>query len=233
ETPAVTIHDEGTQRFAVVSVGSGDRSSPLNKTAFANGVYAILDRDVARTDLYTIADDKLYTANKTIDAFKISPTSSDQTSMIADLTTDASPTAQDIAGWYYQLSVVSDGYKAFDDPIAINGDLYVTVFNPNASTVSNTCSASISGESSVYRFCLPYGRCSDIGTNTNGYFKFKIGSGIQSVSIGSDPNQPETRRLIFNQPNVTTTIDNESGKLRRFSTPRQLIPTRWYEKLPK
>jgi type IV pilus assembly protein PilY1 len=236
EAPAVTIHDESTQRFAVVSVGSGDRSSPLNKTAFANGVYAVLDRDVARTDLYSITDDKLYTVNKTIAAFKSAPTSADQTAMIADMTTDTAPTTQDVAGWYYQLSTITDGYKAFDDPIAINGDLYATVFNPNISTVSNSCSASISGESSVYRFCLPYGRCSDIGSNPDGYFKFKIGSGIQSVSLGSDPDQPETRRLIFNQPDVTTTSgtsSGESGKLRRFSTPRQLIPTRWYEKLPK
>jgi type IV pilus assembly protein PilY1 len=232
EAPAVTIHDEGAQRFAVVSIGSGDRSSPLNKTAFDNNVYGLIDRDVARTNLYSLADDKLYTSSKLIASFKKNPTNADQVSIISDMS-DAGTVVQDIGGWYYQLGAASSGLKAFDAPIAINGDLYVTVFSPTTATTTSACTASVAGESSVYRFCLPYGICSDIGTNTDGFFKFKLGAGIQGATIGAGDANSATRRLIFNQPDVTKTTNNEPDKLRLFSTPRKLVPTRWYEKLPK
>ena len=231
EAPAVTIHDDGTQRFAVVSVGSGDRSSPLDETQTQNGVFGIIDRDVARADLLTAADTTLYTKNLLRGSFKIDPSSTDVTLMRNDM----SDNKQDVSGWYYSLgSTVNSRHKAFYEPVAINGDLYQSVFDPTAGgTTTEGCSSSVRGSSTVYRYCLPYGVCNDL-TNGKKFTKFSLGAGLQGISIGPDSSSSlNTRRLIFNQPNVVKDDNGDSNNLRLFNTPRQLIPTRWYEKLPK
>ena len=231
EAPAVTIHDDGTQRFAVVSIGSGDRSSPLDITQTQNGVFGIIDRDVARADVLTAADSTLYTQNLLRGSFKFNPSTADVTLMSNDM----SDNKQDVSGWYYSLgSTVTSGYKAFYEPVAINGDLYQSVFDPTAGgTTTGACSSSVRGSSTVYRYCLPYGVCTDL-TNGNKFTKFSLGAGLQGISIGPDSSSSlDTRRLIFNQPNVVKDDNGDSNNLRLFNTPRQLIPTRWYEKLPK
>ena len=231
EAPAVTIHDDGTQRFAVVSIGSGDRSSPLDITQTQNGVFGIIDRDVARADVLTAADSTLYTQNLLRGSFKFNPSTADVTLMSNDM----SDNKQDVSGWYYSLgSTVTSGYKAFYEPVAINGDLYQSVFDPTAGgTTTGACSSSVRGSSTVYRYCLPYGVCTDL-TNGKKFTKFSLGAGLQGISIGPDSSSSlNTRRLIFNQPNVVKDDNGDSNNLRLFNTPRQLIPTRWYEKLPK
>jgi type IV pilus assembly protein PilY1 len=71
EAPTVTIHDQGTKTFALITVASGNRSSPLDvidvslggkglRNLPVNNVYGIIDRDVARPDLI-----KLNTAGTT------------------------------------------------------------------------------------------------------------------------------------------------------------------------
>ncbi|MEK5777297.1 pilus assembly protein PilC, partial [Acinetobacter nosocomialis] len=65
EMPSVSIH-EGN--IAAVAFSSGNRSSPLSGTAVTggnqagstvsatDGVFVVYDKDVARTDLYTLVD---------------------------------------------------------------------------------------------------------------------------------------------------------------------------------
>lgn len=248
EAPAVSVHDEGPERFIMVNVASGDRSSPLdvlsvNKGGQAiarpnnNRVYGIFDRDVARADLYTLPDNKLESQNIVLSELQASP----QTNGINKSIMLGVERTERKEGWYYDLTgSITGALKGYDETVAINGDLYVNVYNPDVQTsVTDNCSARVTGETNVRRYCLPYGLAN--GTQCQlpsaGFYEFKIGAGIQGLSIGADDGNASTRRIIFNQEDVTKTgadgVNNGTAdQLRVFETPKSLIPQRWFEKQP-
>lgn len=232
EAPVVTIHDEGSKRFAVVNVGAGDRSNPLyDANTPANRIYGIIDRDVARMDLYS-------------NSIPIKSENIELTSLIEKPTTAAHKAAMlsdgtdRTNGWYYPL----DGYgtiksglkglKAFNEGAAIRNDLYMAVYNPNVTNNgANKCSAQVLGATELHRYCLPFGMC----TNADNVQRFNLGQGIQAVNFGPGDDS-QTRRLIYQQP-TTSVVNQETGTAqgqhRQYSAPPRLVPIRWYEKQPK
>lgn len=232
EAPVVTIHDEGSKRFAVVNVGSGDRSNPLyeaNNTP--NRIYGIIDRDVARPDLYS-ASVTMYSQNIELGSLIEKPSSAThKAAMLSDA-------ADRKNGWYYPLDAYGTiksglkGLKAFNEGAAIRNDLYIAVYNPNViNATGDKCSAQVLGGTELNRYCLPFGICSD-GNNRQ---RFNLGQGIQAVNFGPG-DDPQTRRLIYQRP-TTSVVNQETGTAlnqhREYSTPPRLVPIRWYEKQPK
>lgn len=247
EAPTVTVHDVGAERFILVNVASGDRSSPLDvidttkggqgKTRSAdNAVYGIIDRDVARTDLYTMADSSLQTKDLKLASLLANPKTSGKTQ--GDML-GAARTGR-FEGWYYPLAgTIKGSLKGYGEMIAINGDLYANVYNPEVQTNSNDCSAQVVGETVVRRYCLPFGldNGSSCTVPTEGYYGFRLGKGMLEASLGPTVSggkiNSETRQLIFQDPNRTKDDKGTAGQLRQFSTPKGLVSTRWFERQPK
>jgi type IV pilus assembly protein PilY1 len=174
EMPALSIHEEEGARFGVISIGSGNRSFPLNiSNQYDNRIYVLYDKDLASNALFTSGYVKTanITENDLIQWDNISSTN------IADLRTKTKK------GWYYilrstkagQLETVNTGtVKAFNGYSVVANtskysDLYVSLYNPKHSSTQqpNACSGGITGASVVTKFCLPYGICGDASNSTN------------------------------------------------------------------
>lgn len=233
EAPLVTIHDEGNKRFAVVNVGSGDRSNPLyDKNVIPNRIYAVIDRDIARGDLYS--------ASITMNSQNIELTSLiEKPSTIAHQAAMLSDGSDRKNGWYFPLEAYGSikaglkGLKAYNEGAAISNDLYISVYNPNVvNNGASKCSAQVLGATELYRYCLPFGTCE--------LQRYSLGQGIQAVNIGPGAD-PATRVILFQEDpkgggggdGVPNLEDPTKPGLELYSTPPQLIPLRWYEKQPK
>lgn len=135
----------GGRMFAAVAFGSGYRSHPLNKNT-SDRFYSILDFDVTRADLLTIAEnDSSLRAPLTIsDLSKISLTSN----------SGAAKTKQ---GFYIDLP--DEGEKSMASGLIINNELIFTTYVPSM-VAGDSCSPVI-GRTKLYRQCMPYGGVGD------------------------------------------------------------------------
>lgn len=237
EAPAFTVYNEpGVGRFAVVNVGSGNRSKPLadytgDETAtgrYADAVYAIYDKDVTNNKLYEMT--AFTTQNKT-------------RANLTEVTNRSTKVAYGSAdGWYYKLIKGSklQSEKVIGDLIAINYNLYVGVFDGSKPGLSGDCGAGVKGASFVERFCLPYSDCSNNPTSTLTSDKdnrLPQGAGIIPPTIGGDCTDSSCDQTTSSTSDGRQIVANcegaecDDGKaVRLINTPRQrLIPLRWYE----
>ena len=224
EAPTFTIHKEGGIRFAIVAFASGDRSSPLKTadTADKDLVVAIKDTTVTQTPVlplssYIILDD------------------------LRNLDATSAWNSNVHKGWYYPMplktEVIREGGKdvtykyqtrGFEEGMALDNDLYFSLFNPKASTATDadgkvtSCTGGITGESTATKFCLPYGDClsgvekvQSVGT---------LGPGILGLTLGPGRSKEDNRTLIFNKDVSTATPE--------YSVKDKLLPKRWFEYLP-
>lgn len=197
EKPLVTFTrlGEGTDIVGLVTVGTGDRSSPVTaQRNVADRIYTFVDQDIARPDLfcYDIKDTTIdECANVTLtlkQSLAITPAN------LVELTTNSSgeftndntiKTTMDNytkLGWYMPLMMWSEaktngtqaistnnrGLKMFNQPDAIAGLLFTTVYNPNVGDTSGTCSAGVTGRTQREQLCLPYGVCLSKGLDASG-----------------------------------------------------------------
>jgi type IV pilus assembly protein PilY1 len=234
EAPVVTIHDEQGQRFAVVNVASGDRSSPLYKANTSpNHVFGLIDRDVARVDLYA--------ASVTLQSQNITFSSTDLIAKPATAAHQADMLSGAKKGWYYPLDAFGEfkqdlvaGLKAMNEAAAIRNDLYVPVYNPNVENSNSKCSAQVLGASEVYRYCLPFGIC-DLNDASNNRQRFTLGAGIQAVNFGAG-TEGDSRRVLYQQTTGNIKDNdkpNATGVHREYVSPPRLQPVRWYDRQPK
>ena len=197
EKPLVTFTrlGEGTDIVGLVTVGTGDRSSPVTaQRNVADRIYTFVDQDIARPDLfcYDVKDTTVdECANVTLtlkQSLAITPAN------LVELTTNSSgeftndntiKTTMDNytkLGWYMPLMMWSEaktngtqaistnnrGLKMFNQPDAIAGLLFTTVYNPNVGDTSGTCSAGVTGRTQREQLCLPYGVCLSKGLDASG-----------------------------------------------------------------
>jgi len=241
EAPIVTIHDEGSRRFAVVNIGSGDRSNPLDITSTTatnpNRIYGVIDRDVARQDLYsnniTMRSEniQLNDAGSAKGLIEKPSTPAHKAAMLSD-------GADRKNGWHYPINEYGQnmnlpGLKSFNEGVAIRNDLYMSVYNPSVvNNGANPCSAQVLGGTELHRYCLPFGICAA----TDPIQRFNLGQGIQSAIVGPDDTDGQTRRLVY-QRKTTDVEDEITGESlnqhRKYPTPPRLVPLRWFEKQPK
>lgn len=197
EKPLVTFTRVGENPGIVglVTVGTGDRSSPVRaQREVADRIYTFVDRDIARSDLFcydvqdTPANECAGVTTTLKQATAITPAN------LVPLTTDTSGQFSNDAtiktqmdaynklGWYMPLTVWSEtngtgtqtittnnrGLKMFNQPDAIAGLLFTTVYNPNVGDTSGTCSAGVTGRTQREQLCLPYGVCLSKAVNASG-----------------------------------------------------------------
>lgn len=253
EMPAITIHNDGAGRFAAVSLASGNRSFPLNQTSPQNNrVYVLLDRDIARSDLYsTTAQASAITATNAASTKKTDINESEMYDFTdtnydsANLQLAYSATGAKY-GWYYVLTASeynSDGtiktatgtgtVKALNGYIAVANtnqysDLYISLYNPTQSSSQqpDACTGGVTGVSTNARFCLPYGVCAN-GTKTVSLTK--QGDGISRLNVASYADGSTNKVGILNQGSLGTTSAGSTANP-VYSQTKRFKSIRWYEK---
>ncbi|WP_315077626.1 PilC/PilY family type IV pilus protein [Acinetobacter guillouiae] len=188
EMPAFSTYKQAGQNFAVVSIGSGNRSAPLKEyTVGTTGydydiVYNIYDKDVVAESLfksnytYLTNTSTLANLNEVTQAKRL-----DDTTIVAPFTTN---------GWYYRFkSYKLQSAKVFSTPIVLNYRMFVSVFDGSKDGLSGACGAGVKGESFLQQFCMPFGQCpksTNIECSTGD--GCSIGPGLQITTVVPDPN---------------------------------------------
>lgn len=233
EMPSVSIHDSDDGYVAAVAFSSGNRSSPLagavaasginnqagSTVSAADGVFVVYDKDVARTDLYTLVDSgttALRTKNISL------------TSLNDNFSTGVPVTGNN--GWKYIYSNIAGVYKGMNELYALDGMLYVNVFHRDGTGIGGECGAGVKGDSYVYQFCLPTGKC-PFNTTTSGVpNSVKLGAGILGAGLGQGRSNANNTGLIVNSPNtLNCTTTPNLPECQEFTTTAKLRQLRWYE----
>lgn len=245
--PTFTIHSEGT---AVVSFASGNKSSPLHGESVSalssddfDGVFAVYDYDVYANKYpsQAFATRSLGTNNATalnqLKLLNVRVNSADSSSNSNRATISASAGN---GGWYYLFNqeevltntgtTVSNAkakqiLKSLGSLVAVEGDLYVPVFDSSKSGTTGSCSAGVAGETALQRFCLPYGVCKQ-----NIYIP--LGAGIGQPVIGGGRDGDPNKRSIFvlNEDKKTGLGDFTNNlQIKSYGSGLKFIPNRWYE----
>lgn len=272
EPPTVTIHDEGKDTFIALGIASGDRSTPLDvsptgtagrdnmkpSTALTdrpvNNVYGVIDKDFIKKNLIS-GTPTLVSINKVRTDFKKNPQILATGEKVVDFFFPSTGAGKD--GWYRSLSStdagvekagtsqirVKGGLKAFEEPMAITGNLLVSVYDPEGTGVGSNipCMPRVVGETDWQTFCLPFGAClnSDgtINSTKEGNTGFKvdtdnknkniIGPGIRSIAFV--PKADSTGSSSTTNCGKITMAGNTSGS-GEWQCTSHFIPTRWYER---
>lgn len=163
---------------AIVTVGTGDRSSPVTATRNkADALYSVIDKDVTRNDLFYYGTGTTPALSLRTPVAKVAGTGNDKLQKLTftdvDLGTNgirAGMQNNTIQGWYMPLThwlnedAATGGkykLKMFNEPDAIAGVLISSSFDPDKGQGANTCSAGVIGATQRERTCLPYGVCLD------------------------------------------------------------------------
>lgn len=229
--PAFSIYENNGTKFGVLTIGSGNNSSPLFNTSDSNykndAIYNIYDKDVARSNLFMISNSKYY-----YDYSSSNLNTQDLIlSKLGKLSTNANVTAvapySTVGGWYYYFaSTKTQDEKILSTPIVLDSDLYVTTYDGSKEGSSGDCGSGVKGESYVTQFCMPYGTCSSTQTGSSSFISHtSIGVGIVAPSVGSSNATGSNRALITS----TGTLASSSTKAATYSTALALMPQRWYE----
>ncbi|WP_180162866.1 hypothetical protein [Acinetobacter sp. YH12069] len=190
DMPAFSLYSDQGDVFALISIGSGNRSKPLQDYASGadyEAVYNVYDKDVANKNLMSLS---AYSTQDIIRTNLVAITDEDR----KDDTTLKAPYAS-TKGWYYEYKNCSgsdscnnykfQSEKVFGTPIAMNYVLYVTTFDGSRPGISGDCGAGVKGESYLSRLCLPYGQCDKTKFGTEWYGKDEIGVGIHTGTVVS------------------------------------------------
>lgn len=224
EMPSVSIHDSDDGYVAAVAFSSGNRSSPLvgaagtnqagSATSAVDGVFVAYDKDVAKMDLYG------------------TPTLTTPTALSflnSNMSTGVAINGN--SGWKYTYSSTAGAYKGMNELYALDGMLYVNVFHRDGTGIGGKCGAGVKGDSYIYQFCLPTGKCSFSTTVSNTPNRVKIGAGILGSSIGQDLGGRNSK-LVVPRPtslDCTTTANKNKPECQQFNTVAKLQQLRWYE----
>ncbi|MDG9786956.1 pilus assembly protein [Acinetobacter johnsonii] len=243
EMPSFSVHGGGVNGlFGVVALSSGNRSSPLAgtntvkvagvdqivTTPTANdGVYVIYDNDVARTDLYS--EITLRTSNVSLPAVTFGQLKAGITQ-----TSGSGVSLAYRGGWNYKFSAEAAGkYKGMNEIYALDGMLYVNVYNKDGTGVTGSCGAGVIGNSELYQFCLPTGRCSFYDNNTSVPNSSVLGVGIIGTGLGQGYSNKGNETGLIIKKDTANHCDNVANKnkpeCQLFDNSSKLKQMRWYE----
>ncbi|WP_151722975.1 hypothetical protein [Acinetobacter junii] len=243
------IFGDGTNRFVLVSAGSGNRSFPLEASNTHNKVYGILDYDAAVKGIEstTYADSNfkaVATSNNILARGILGKTSTTISSWGTNGSISDDKAVAEMGpsgtkrGWKFDLSSVGDNStqkysKSFEESQLVSNDLYVNVYDSQASLngIASGCGGGVQGLSTTHRICAPYADCA-------AYVKQDY-QGILGPIMGLTTENSRTSGLVgavaANQeacvghcPDNKTSLTNQN--LYSYSQARKIKPTRWYER---
>lgn len=242
-------------RYAVISIGSGDQSSPTTNTltqatGLPDRIYGVFDRDVGRTDLYTLSSDTAETdglltgtANIT-NMLDIAITTGDNAASLVNMRNATTK------GWFNTLSGstlgnttnldpnVKDGvarYKVLSSFAAISNTLFTSYYDAADKGSTASCSGGVKGRSFIKNYCLPFGNMNgageNCGTELNGrWFSgatvigSDVGGGVVPVVVGGMSSSNG------NSIGPITTKGANSGVKAEYKIPLRFEPLSWAEK---
>lgn len=253
EAPGFSIYNGTNGIYAVVSIGSGNRSNPLlgkivnsnyivsGETAALNAalsndaIYNLFDTDVVKKEIpstytYVLRDttpSALAVVNDTNRELGVKPQ--------ATVSTPNPQPANKIdftgkKGWYYAFTSSTDRKaveKVQGDIIIVDNDQYVTTFDAEAIGTTEACGAGIYGASKAHRFCMPYGQCSNgdaVTSNT-----LDLGKGILGITLGGGTDGNANARSIVAPVNSRNPSTNKLLAA-LYKSDIRLTPLSWYEK---
>lgn len=237
EMPSFSVHHADSGLLGVVALSSGNRSSPLSgvtgtnnptpSTSASDGVFVIFDKDVANANLYSLADTDLKTKDVALDSLN--------TYFTKKFTGDAYKNGVDIAtknGWKYTYSDSAGVYKGMNGLYALDGMLYVNVFYRDGNGIKGDCGGGVKGNSKLYQFCLPTGKCSFYGSSTTQPNNTDLGAGILGTALGnatSNNGQTLLQNVVKKTDDFCTDANKNSPECQLFNTTAKLQNLRWYE----
>lgn len=259
EMPAFSIYDYAGTTFAVVSIGSGNRSTPLKDYTVGttsydyDAVYNVYDKDVAARNLYN-SGYSYTTMTVTTADLDNGNLGEVKASNRNDNTTLVAPYAK--KGWFYRFqSNKLQSAKVFATPIAINNRLFVSTFDGSKPGLSGDCGAGVKGESFLNQFCMPYGQCDKTVASGSGIAcstgdGCSLGAGIQYTAVVDDTADCDPTKQECsggggnggpgpgdgkNNKNYCVSTGNRgamtnNGVISAGSSKMCLIPQRWYER---
>ena len=215
-TPTFTIHNSINGLFAVVSVGSGNLSSPMSAPDNHDALYVVYDKDVTKRNLSVLNESELVTVDIMTDTYS----SSDKLNKKLLKNTEGTEVSTTYGGWYYPLQ---SKHRILNDNVAIVNTLYTSVFDATLDIDDVDCYGGIRGQSIAKQFCLPFGKCKTRtgGDNStpNPNADIYLGKGNIGISFGG---KDKDRGLVLN-------LDT-SHPLKQYKGKNKFISQRWYER---
>lgn len=259
QAPTVTFHVVGLNRFIVLGIASGDRSTPLDVTPAIgrdsmlpakplsgrpdNNVYGIIDRDFAKKNLITASGTlTLESKDKTMASLQKDPQLLN--GVLSSTFFSASGSGKD--GWYRSLSTLASGarvanasnggMKAFEeDPIAITNRLIIPVYDPDgkvSTSSADPCSIRIIGETVLEQYCLPFGACTKSDGTVDSTFENTYTGYLTDNVVGSGITGASFASL--NDSNNPKCVGEKCFTLlspKGIWRSREILnPVKWYEK---
>lgn len=213
-TPTFTIHNSVNGYFGVVTIGSGNLSFPMSADNQDDALYVVYDKDVAKRNLSVLKESELSTVD-------ISTSAATDGKKIAVNTGGNTGVSLTFGGWYYPLTAKN---RMLNDNVAIDNDLYISVFDSTVDITDVDCVGGVRGKSIAQQFCLPFGQClkkDNPGNNVpvNRPDDIELGKGNIGISFGGIDRK---RGLVLNLP-TEKTLKSYQGKTK-------FISQRWYER---
>lgn len=245
ETPGFSIYSGTTGNFAVVSIGSGNRSNPLlgklvNSNYIVRGETATLNETLENDAIYNLFDTDVVQKNSTTLSLQDVTTSNlvaitDLNRELGTIATGATAPANKAnftnkKGWYYAFNS-STGRKAIEkvqgDVIVIDNDLYVSTFDAESVGTTEACGAGIYGGSKAHRFCMPYGQCPEDDTVANN--TLYLGKGLLGLTLGGGSDGNNSSRSVVVPLSSRSPATNKILSA-VYKSNLKLTPLSWYEK---
>lgn len=211
--PTFTIHNSGNGYFGLITIGSGNLSFPMSAANQNDALYAVYDKDVAKRNLSVLKDSELSTVD-------VSVSGADGKKLVAN-TDGNTKVSLASGGWYYPLA---NKHRMLNDNVAIDNDLYISVFDSTVDITDVDCVGGVRGKSVAKQFCLPFGQCLKKGNTGNNVpvsrpDDIELGRGNIGISFGGINKE---RGLVLNLP-TDKTLKTYQGKTK-------FISQRWYER---
>lgn len=147
-------------------------------------------------------------------------------------------------GWYFRFDkkfsatgenhadVGASVIKGLAPLIAMEGNLYVTMYDASEDGTSSDCGAGVKGQSFAQRLCLPTGVCAE-----NANYSYNLGAGIVSLNVGSVSGGSTKSIVVPDRDDVgkgCVGADCKAGKkFIEAGGSMRFIPNRWYERYAK
>ncbi len=243
DAPSLSAHSqEGvTGQFGVISIASGNRSSPLavNTESARDGLFVIFDHDVLKRGMV-----KSTFAPSVTDANEDKLT---EVTRATNIDNEVKATVG-VQGWKFYFTAANGRLKGYSSPRVVDNFLFVSTYTPEGGTVNqNDCSAGVIGESFQEVFCMPGGVCNKTQVKVIGEgqtdpnqdgskYRFKLGLGIIQAGIGNATKDPKDNNEYAQ---ISPSIDCAKVKPEEKAACLKQIasisnkPVRWYEDTPR